>query len=109
MIDLDHVDATFKMFDPDHVLERIKPKPMPPRAHGFKEQVSRGILNTLRTEGTMDGRALTIRLMAERDLNPNDKALAKAMQKRIGAALYAVGLWCQKRPKVTLRAHCAGL
>ena len=26
-------------------------------------------------------------MVAERDLNPNDKALAKAMQKRIGAAM----------------------
>lgn len=87
MIDLEHVDATLVMFDPDIVLEQIKPKPLPPRAHAFKGQVSRGILETLRKEGTMDGRALTIRLMAQRDLNPNDKALAKAMQKRIGSAL----------------------
>ncbi len=35
----------------------------------------------------MDAKAITIRLMAERELNPNDKVLAKAMQKRIGAAL----------------------
>ncbi len=35
----------------------------------------------------MDAKAITLRLMAERDLNLQDKALQKAMQKRIGAAL----------------------
>jgi hypothetical protein len=87
MIDLDHVDATLRMFDPDIELDEIRPKPLPPRHHAFKGQVTRSILAMLRAEGAMDAKAITIRLMAERELNVNDKALAKAMQKRIGAAL----------------------
>jgi hypothetical protein len=87
MIDLDHVDATLRMFDPDIELDEIRPKPMPPRHHAFKGQVTRAILTMLRADGAMDGKAITIRLMAERELNPNDKVLEKAMQKRIGAAL----------------------
>ncbi|WP_295635820.1 hypothetical protein [Novosphingobium sp.] len=87
MIDLDHVDATLRLFDPDIELDEIKPKPLPPRHHAFKGQVSRAILAMLRADGAMDGKAITIRLMAERELNANDKVLAKAMQKRIGAAL----------------------
>lgn len=87
MIDLDHVDATLRMFDPDIELDEIRPKPLPPRHHAFKGQVTRSILAMLRSEGAMDAKAITIRLMAERDLNPNDKALQKAMHKRIGAAL----------------------
>lgn len=87
MIDLDHVDATLRMFDPAIELDEIKPKPLPPRHHAFKGQVTRAILAMLRAEGAMDAKAITIRLMAERDLNPNDKALQKAMHKRIGAAL----------------------
>ena len=87
MIDLDHVDATLRLFDPDIELDEIKPKPLPPRHHAFKGQVSRAILAMLRSDGAMDGKAITIRLMAERELNANDKTLAKAMQKRIGAAL----------------------
>lgn len=87
MIDLDHVDATLRMFDPDIELDEIRPKPLPPRHHAFKGQVTRSILAMLRAEGAMDAKAITIRLMAERDLNPNDKALQKAMHKRIGAAL----------------------
>lgn len=87
MIAVDHVDCTLRIFDPDIDLDEIKPKPLPPRHHAFKGQVTRAILAMLRTDGAMDCRAITIRLMAERDLNVNDKTLSKAMQKRIGAAL----------------------
>lgn len=87
MIDLDHIDCTLRMFDPEIELDEIRPKPLPPRHHAFKGQVTRSILAMLRAEGAMDAKAITIRLMAERELNPNDKTLAKAMQKRIGAAL----------------------
>ncbi|MDR7100924.1 hypothetical protein [Croceicoccus sp. BE223] len=87
MIQIDHVDCTIRLFDPDIDLDEIRPKPLPPRHHAFKGQVTRAILAMLRTEGAMDAKAITIRLMAERDLNPNDKTLQKAMMKRIGAAL----------------------
>ena len=87
MIAVDHVDCTLRMFVPEIDLDEIKPKPLPPRNHAFKGQVTRAILAMLRAEGAMDAKAITIRLMAERELNPNDKTLAKAMHKRIGAAL----------------------
>ena len=87
MIAVDHVDCTLRMFAPDIDLDEIRPKPLPPRHHAFKGHVTRAILAMLRADGAMDAKAITIRLMAERELNPNDKTLAKAMQKRIGAAL----------------------
>ena len=87
MIDCDHVDSTLRLFVPDIDLDEIKPKPLPPRHHAFKGQVTRAILAMLRKEGGMDAKAITLRLMAERELNLNDKVLVKAMQKRIGAAL----------------------
>jgi hypothetical protein len=87
MIAVDHVDSTLRLFVPDIDLDEIKPKPLPPRHHAFKGQVTRSILTMLRTEGAMDAKAITLRLMAERELNLNDKVLVKAMQKRIGAAL----------------------
>ena len=86
-IDMDHIDATLRMFQPDIELDEIKPKPLPPRHRAFKGQVTRAILAMLRKEGPMDARAITLRLMAERELNLNDKDLQKAMHKRIGAAL----------------------
>jgi len=87
MIAVDHVDSTLKLFVPDIDLDEIKPKPLPPRHHAFKGQVTRSILAMLRKEGPMDAKAITLRLMAERELNLNDKVLVKAMQKRISAAL----------------------
>jgi hypothetical protein len=87
MIAVDHVDSTLRLFVPDIDLDEIKPKPLPPRHHAFKGQVTRSILAMLRKEGPMDAKAITLRLMAERELNLTDKVLVKAMQKRIGAAL----------------------
>src|SRR5687768_16920992 len=88
LIDLDHVDCTILLFDPDADLDEVKPKPLPPRHHAFKGQVTRAILTMLRTsKGQLDGHAITLRLMAERELNSADKRLAKTIQKRVGAAL----------------------
>lgn len=87
MIAVDHVDSTLRLFVPDIDLDEIKPKPLPPRHHAFKGQVTRAILAMLRAEGAMDAKAITLRLMAERELNLTDKVLVKAMQKRISAAL----------------------
>ena len=60
MIDLDHVDATLRMFDPDIELDEIRPKPLPPRHHAFKGQVTRSILAMLRAEGAMDAKAVAM-------------------------------------------------
>lgn len=88
LIDLDHVDCTILLFDPDADLEEIKPKPMPPRHHAFKGQVTRAILEMLRKAGTpLDGQVITRRLMEERELNLADKRLVRTIQKRVGAAL----------------------
>lgn len=88
LIDLDHVDCTILLFDPDAELDEIKAKPMPPRHHAFKGQVTRAILDMLRKSGTaMDGLSITKRLMEERELNLADKKLVKTIQKRVGAAL----------------------
>lgn len=88
LIDLDHVDSTILLFDPDAELDEIKAKPMPPRHHAFKGQVTRAILDMLRKSPIpMDGTVITTRLMEERELNLADKRLVKTIQKRVGAAL----------------------
>ena len=88
LIDLDHVDCTILLFDPDAQLDEIKTKPMPPRHHAFKGQVTRSILDMLRNSGSsLDGLTITKRLMEERELNLADKKLVKTIQKRVGAAL----------------------
>jgi len=88
LIDLDHVDCTILLFDPDAELDEIKTKPMPPRHHAFKGQVTRAILDMLRSSSSpLDGLSITKRLMEERELNLADKRLVKTIQKRVGAAL----------------------
>jgi len=88
LIDLDHVDCTILLFDPDAELDEIKTKPMPPRHHAFKGQVTRSILTMLRkSPAALDGLTITLRLMEERELNQSDKKLVKTIQKRVGAAL----------------------
>lgn len=88
LIDLDHVDSTILLFDPDAELDEIKAKPMPPRHHAFKGQVTRAILDMLRkSDAALDGLSITRRLMEERELNLTDKKLVKTIQKRVGAAL----------------------
>lgn len=88
LIDLDHVDSTILLFDPDAELDEIKAKLMPPRHHAFKGQVTRAILDMLRrSEAALDGLSITRRLMEERELNLTDKKLVKTIQKRVGAAL----------------------
>lgn len=88
LIDLDHVDCTILLFDPDAELDEIKTKPMPPRQHAFKGQVTRSILTMLRKSAApLDGLTITLRLMEERELNQSDKKLVKTIQKRVGAAL----------------------
>jgi len=84
---VDCVDCTLRMFVPEIDLDEIKPKPLPPRHPAFKGQVTRAIVATMRQGWFDDVKAITMRLMAERGLNPNDEAVSKTMKKRIGAVL----------------------
>lgn len=88
LINLDHIDQTILLFDPEADLAEVKAKPLPPRHVAFKGQVTRAILHMLRTTGeALDSKAITLRLMAERELNSADTKLLKTIQKRVGAAL----------------------
>jgi hypothetical protein len=66
IIDLDNLDAAIRIFDPDIDLAEIRPKPLPPRNHAFKGEVSRIVLGMLRTA---------------------DRRLVKVIGKRVGAVL----------------------
>lgn len=88
IIDLDHLDATLRIFRPDIDLEDIRPKPLPPRHSAFRGEVARIILDTLRqTQESMTTRDLALHVMAERGLNTADKGLVRVVQKRVGACL----------------------
>jgi hypothetical protein len=88
--DIDSIDATLRIFQPDIDLEEIKPIPLPPRFPAYKGEIARIVLTALRQTMTpMTTRDLTLRVMTERGLNLNDKKLMGAMAKRTGACLEA--------------------
>ena len=110
LISLDHIDQTILLFDPEADLTEVKAKPLPPRHVAFKGQVTRSILQMLRTSGEgHDTKAITLRLMAERELNTADVRLLKTIQKRVGAALRLLrerGLvWSEPGPNGLLLWH----
>jgi hypothetical protein len=88
IIDLDNIDAAIHIFNPDIVLEAIKPKPLPPKNQAFKGEVSRAVFGALRNSGRpMTAPELAQHVMAERGLDTSDKRLVKLIGKRVGACL----------------------
>jgi hypothetical protein len=88
LIDLDSLDATIRLFDPDIDLVEIKPKPIPARNQAFRGEVSRIVLGTLRKAGKpLPNHEITLHVMASRSLNTADKPLLRTLSKRVGAAL----------------------
>jgi hypothetical protein len=75
IIDLDNLDITIRLFVPDIDLEEIKPKPFPPCHAAFRGEVAKSVLGTLRTAGKpLDTQAITMHVMAERELNTADSS-----------------------------------
>lgn len=88
VIDLDHIDATIRLFDPNVDLETIKPRPLPPKHQAFKGEVSRIVLTALRTsKEPMTTKALALKVMGERGLDTGDTGLVQLMGRRVHACL----------------------
>lgn len=86
--EIDHLDATIRIFNPEVDLEAIRPKRVPPRHAAFKGEVMRVVLNELRdADGPVTTKQISLVLMRERGLNPDDAELSKIMVKRVGACL----------------------
>lgn len=86
--ELDHVEATLRIFKPDIDLGEFGPRPVPPPHSAFKGEVSRILLGTLREAGRpMNTRDLTEVLMRERGLPWDDLKMRRTMQQRVGACL----------------------
>ena len=86
--DMDHLDATIRLFDPDFNLAAIRPKR--PRGPDVARpgEMSRFVLNALRdaTE-PMPTPAIAARLMAERGLDGQDRKQVRNVTKRVCMAL----------------------
>jgi hypothetical protein len=88
VIDLDNVDATIHLFDPEIELAEIKAKPVPPRHQAFKCEVTRIVLQALRhTKKPLTSADIAERVMAERGLDTTNVRLRKLIAKRTGACL----------------------
>lgn len=88
IIELDAVDQTIRIFNPDMDLEEIRPKPLPPRHAAYKGEVARIIFGALRdAHHPMTTQELAQHVMVERDLNSADKRLLRTVAKRVNACL----------------------
>lgn len=88
IIDLDHVDAALRIFDPDIDLADIRPRPLPARHRAFRGGVQRTVLGALRkSDKPMAAYELAAHVMAERGLDTTDKKLLVVIAKRVGASL----------------------
>ena len=88
VLDLERLDATLLMFDPDYRIEAIKPKAFrPPEDWSKRGEMTRLILGILRQASEpLTARDVALQLIAERVLEPTDK-MVRLMTKRCGVAL----------------------
>jgi hypothetical protein len=88
LIDLDAVDSTLRLYVPDIELAIIKPKPLPPKHHAFRGELTSILLPTLRRfPDGLTSLELAKHVMVQRELDTADAQLVRMMAKRVGAAL----------------------
>lgn len=89
ILDLESLDKTLLMFDPDYRIEMIRPRAFrPPDDWSKRGEMTRIILGILRqaTE-PMTSSDIAVQLIAERALDQTDAKLQRLMTKRVGVAL----------------------
>lgn len=86
--ELEGLDATIRLFDPDYRVEAIRPKAFrPPDDWSKRGEMTRIILDILRQAAEpLTSRDIATQLVAERALEPTEK-LMRLMTKRVGVAL----------------------
>ena len=88
IIDLDHLDATIRMFAPDIDLSEVKPNPLPPKHQAFKGQVGHIVFTALRkSKEPMNVKQLAMIVMSQRGLNTKDARLVQLLGRRVQAAM----------------------
>ena len=90
IIDLGHVDAAIRIFDPEFDVEGIKPKQPPPLYNvSFRGEFVRIILDMMReAQGPVTTKEITLHVMRGRGLNMADAALVALFQRRVRGLLY---------------------
>ena len=87
-MDLGHLDAVIRLFDPDYDLGAIRPR-RPRDADATRPgELSRFVLGVLReATGPMPTPAIAARLMAERGMDQGSRSAVRNVTKRVGMAL----------------------
>jgi hypothetical protein len=94
-IDLDHVEAALRLFDPEVDLGALSPRKVAPILYDTKGDTGRVILETLRTAmRPLSTAQVCDAVMLARSLDTNDKALCRVMMRRTNANLKH---WQRKR------------
>ncbi len=88
ILDIDALDATLRLFQPDIDLEVVRVRPMPRRHEAHRGDTSRLIASLLREAAEpLSHREIAQRVMQARGLNLLDRALCQTMRDRVGASL----------------------
>ena len=89
VIDLDHLDHTIRLFDPDCDVALAQPKQFPPRHQAFRGEMQRFVLGALRAaSGPLTSLEIAIEVVKGRGLDPNDPRAVSLIRKRVGACLF---------------------
>lgn len=95
VIDLDHCEATLRLFDPDVQISELGPRKVPQVLSDIHGDTGRIILETLRTATQpLPTYKICEAVMKARDLDTDDKGLCRLMMKRTVANLKH---WHRKR------------
>lgn len=85
--DIDHLDATIRLFDPEADLERVRLNTYATKHRAFKGHMQRFVLDRLRTSaGPLTSRQITDAWIEDRGLRP-DESTFQILRKRVGACL----------------------
>jgi hypothetical protein len=95
VIDLDHVEAALRLFDPEVDMAALSPRKVAPILYDTKGDTGRIILETLRTATRpLTTEQVCLAVMKARNLDDNDKALCRLMMRRTNANLKH---WAKRR------------
>ncbi len=86
--DLEHLDATLRLFAPDFVAESILPKVFaPPKSWSKRGEMSRAVLSILRVaKGPQTAREIASQIVAQRGLE-SDPGILNVMTRRVAGVL----------------------
>ena len=91
IVNLDHLDHTIRLFDPDCDVALARPKQFPPRHQAFRGEIQRFVLGALRAASEpVTSLEVAIEVVKGRGLDPNDPRAVSLIRKRVGACLLSL-------------------